>query len=122
MMKTLLGVFGFCALGCAHQPAPTEQLANSMAAVRGAEEAGALAVPEAALQVKLAQEEIAQAQKLVANGDNGRAQDRALRAGNDAELAVALAREDAAKKKLEQVAQASRAAGGEMPQQQGMPQ
>jgi pyridoxal biosynthesis lyase PdxS len=113
MKKILLCVIGLSAVGCAHQPPPNDQIASSLAAVRGAEEAGAMNVPEAALHVKLAQEEIEQAKKLVANDDNQRAEDRALRAGNDAELAVAIAREDAGKKKLDQLAQAGRAAGGE---------
>ena len=113
MKKILLCVVGLSAVGCAHTPPPNDQIASSLAAVRGAEEAGAMNVPEAALHVKLAQEEIEQAKKLEANDDNERAADRALRAGNDAELAVAIAREDAGKKKLDQLAQASRAAGGE---------
>ncbi|MDB4989196.1 MAG: uncharacterized protein JWN04_4374 [Myxococcaceae bacterium] len=116
MRKTLLGVIGLCAVGCGGYPAPTEQVASSLAAVRGAEEAGALNVPEAALHVKLAQEQIEQAKKLMSDDDNQRAEDRALRAGNDAELAVAIAREDAAKKKLAQFEQANRNAGGESPQ------
>ena len=117
MRKTLLGVIGLLAVaaGCGGHPAPTEQVASSLAAVRGAEEAGALNVPEAALHVKLAQEQIEQAKQLMAQDENQRAEDRALRAGNDAELAVAIAREDSAKKKLEQLEQASRNAGGESP-------
>jgi pyridoxal biosynthesis lyase PdxS len=111
-----LGVIGLCAAaGCGGHPAPTEQVASSLAAVRGAEEAGALNVPEAALHVKLAQEQLEQAKHLMEQDDNERAEDRALRAGNDAELALAIAREDAAKKKLDQFAQANQAAGGESP-------
>ncbi|MDB4990972.1 MAG: uncharacterized protein JWN04_6150 [Myxococcaceae bacterium] len=117
MKKTLLGLLGICAVGCAHHPAPNDQLASSIAAVRGAEEAGAQNVPEAALHVKLAQEEISHAKKLMEHGDNARAEDIAMRAGNDAELAVALARADSAQKKLQQFAQASQAAGGESAQQ-----
>ncbi|MDB4973791.1 MAG: uncharacterized protein JWN48_2132 [Myxococcaceae bacterium] len=117
MRKTLLGIVGLCAaVGCGGHPAPTEQIASSLAAVRGAEEAGAQNVPEAALHVKLAQEQIEQAKKLMEHDDNLRAEDRALRAGNDAELAVAIAREAAAKHKLDQMEQASRNAGGESPQ------
>lgn len=113
MTKTLLGILGLCAFGCASHPAPNDQIASSLAAVRGAEEAGAKEVPEAALHVKLAEEEIGQAKELSAKGDNQRAADRALRAGNDAELAVALTHAATTQKKLDQVAQASQAAGGE---------
>lgn len=115
MRKTLLGLVGLCAVGCASHPAPTEQIASSLASVRGAEEAGALNVPEAALHVKLAQEQIEQAKALTQNDENKRAEDLALRAYNDAELAIAIAREDAAKKKLDQFAQANQSAGGEQP-------
>src|ERR1700712_5390809 len=72
MKKILVCVIGLSAVGCAHQPPPNDQIASSLAAVRGAEEAGAMNVPEAALHVKLAQEEIEQAKKLVANDDNER--------------------------------------------------
>ena len=117
MRKALLSMIGLCAIGCAHTPAAGDQIASSLAAVRGAEEAGALNVPEAALHLKLAQEEIEQAKALLQRGENEKAQDRALRAGNDAELAVAIARETASHRKLEQFAQANQAAGGEAPAQ-----
>src|SRR5687767_5653154 len=61
-------------MGCASRyPAPTEHLATSMAAARGAEEAGAPQVPQAALQLELAQEQINQAQRLVQEGENEKA-------------------------------------------------
>ena len=104
------------AAGCASHPAPADQVASSLAAVRGAEEAGARDVPEAALHVKLAEEQIEQAKKLMENDDNQRAEDLALRAYQDAELALALARENQAKKRLAEFAQTS-TAGGEQPTQ-----
>lgn len=112
---TLLGALGLLAVGCASHPAPTEQVASSLAAVRGAEEAGALQVPEAALHVKLAEEQIEQAQALMSEEENERAANLAVRAFNDAELAIALARENQAKQRLEQFAQANTTAGGEQP-------
>lgn len=119
MTKTLLFVIATCAAGCAHYPAPNEQVAKSMAAVRGAEEAGAGSVPQAALQLKLAQEEIQQANKLIADDENRRAEDKAQRAAHDAELAVALAHAHTAEAKLSQF-QSNRGAGGEAPQAQGV--
>jgi hypothetical protein len=113
MRKSVLIIIELGAAGCAMHPAPTEQIASSLAAVRGAEEAGAHNVPEADLQLELAQEEVAQAKQLMEQDENLRAEDRALRATNDAELALAIAREDASKKKLEQFEQANQAAGGE---------
>lgn len=82
---------------CASFPPPTNTMAGSLAAVRGAEEIGAANVPQAALQLQLAQEEIARANKLLADGLNERAHYMALRATNDAELAIVLTREHAAR-------------------------
>jgi pyridoxal biosynthesis lyase PdxS len=115
MRTSFLSALGVFAIGCASQPAPHDQIASSLAAVRGAEEAGAQQVPEAALHVKLAQEQIEQAQALMADDDNERAGDLAVRAYQDAELAIALARENEAKRRLEQVAQANSGSGGEQP-------
>ena len=93
MMKSLAGVIGCGALlACASNP-PTEHLAASMASVRGAETAGAANVPQAALHLKLAQEEIAQAQKLIEEDENERADGMTQRATMDADLALALTRE-----------------------------
>jgi pyridoxal biosynthesis lyase PdxS len=117
-MRTLLGVlgvFGLAAAGCASHPAPTEQVASSLAAVRGAEEVGARNVPEAALHVKLAEEQIETSKKLMGDGENARAEDLAVRAYQDAELAIAIAREVNSKKKLEGFASANQSAGGEQP-------
>jgi siroheme synthase len=83
---------------CASFPPPTNTVASSLAAVRGAEELGAADVPQAALQLQLAQEEVAKAKRLMADGENERAHYMALRASNDAELAIVLTRENAARR------------------------
>ena len=113
MRTTFLSALGLLAIGCASHPAPTQQVASSLAAVRGAEEAGALQVPEAALHMKLAEEQLQQAQALMSDGDNQRAEDLAVRAYQDAELAIALARENEARQRLDQFAQFHPGAGGE---------
>jgi pyridoxal biosynthesis lyase PdxS len=82
---------------CAGQSQTTTHLADSMAAVRGAETAGAARVPQAALHLKLAQEEIKQAQDA---DDEERSNSLALRAYNDADLALALTREADARQQL----------------------
>jgi hypothetical protein len=107
MSKVLAGAIGFCAFSaCAtSQPQPTEQLAASMAAVRGAETAGAAQIPQAALHLKLARDQITQAEKMIEDDDE-RADAMAIRAYGDAELALALTREAQAKKKLEGYAEA----------------
>ncbi len=84
------------AAACASYPAPTERLATSEAALRAAQEVGAPSQPQAALHVKLAQEEIAGAKTAMANGDNKRADYLLIRAKADAELALGEAREASA--------------------------
>lgn len=106
MNKTFLTLGALCAVSCAQHPAPTKQVANSLAAVRGAEEAGGEQVPEAALHMQLAREQVNQAQTLMEHDQNKRAEDKAMRAGTDAELAIAIAHEKQAKAELEQFARA----------------
>lgn len=113
MKMHVMAGMALVALGCASHPAPTDQVASSLAAVRGAEEAGAREIPEAALHMKLAEEQIAQAKKLMEDDDNRRAEDLAMRAYQDAELALAIARENAAKQRLEQFASSAGSSGGE---------
>lgn len=100
-MRLWAAAAGLCMLGCAHHPAPTDQVASSLAALRAAEEAGAKEIPEAALHMKLAEEQLKQANTLMEEDRNARAQDKAVRARNDAELALSLAHEKAAEKELE---------------------
>lgn len=101
-MKMLLcSMAVLLAAGCASHPPPSDHLASAIAAARGAQEAGAPQVPRAALHLKLSEEQIAQAREMMERGDNLRADYMTLRAYNDAELALALAREDAARRRAE---------------------
>lgn len=90
-------------VSCASYPPPSDHLASAIAEARAARESGAVNVPHAALQLKLAEEQIAQAQEMMRNGDNERADFMTLRAYNDAELALAMARESAAKVRADQL-------------------
>jgi Domain of unknown function (DUF4398) len=78
-------------------PAPTDRLAASQASFRGAQEAGADGNPQARLHLKLASDEILQAQQLMAEKKNDEAGWALDCAKADAELAVGLAREDKAR-------------------------
>jgi hypothetical protein len=95
--------------GCASYPTPVERMADAEAAARTAQETGATSNPQAQLHLKLAQEEIAKAKALVANGDNKRADFVLIRARSDAELALGEARAQAARAEaqrlLEQLAE-----------------
>jgi hypothetical protein len=97
----LVPALSAASFGCASHPPPTDHLATAIAAVHGAQVAGAARVPKAALQLKLAEEQVAQARKMMEEGDNERADYMTLRAYNDAALAVALARESEAQARAE---------------------
>ena len=112
MRKTLvpLSIAGLALTACGGYAAPNEHMAQSQAAARAAMEVGAKDSPEASLHLKLAQEEIAQAQKLMADGDNKRADYVLTRAKADAELAVALARESSAQQEAQRLVDQLKAA------------
>ncbi len=94
MVKRILVLTIFVTLSrCASTPLTTEKLAATEAPLRAAEELGAIRVPEAALELKLAQDEMELAKQFLRNGNKERADMILLRAQADAELAVALAKE-----------------------------
>lgn len=78
-------------------PPPSDRLASAEAAARTARELGAEKEPNAQLHLKLASEQIELAKKLMADGDNNRADLVLQRANSDAELSVMLAKENTAK-------------------------
>jgi hypothetical protein len=88
-------------LGCAGATLPTDQVASAESSVRAARELGAQDVPNAKLHVRLAQEELNQARKTAAGGDGERAQMLLERARVDAELAIALTRQNKAEQSLQ---------------------
>ena len=84
---------GLALAGCARH-VPEEQLTNAKASVLAAEQLDAEKVPSAALHVQLAREQISEARMLLKEGQERRASLRLQRASADAELAVALAKEE----------------------------
>jgi hypothetical protein len=90
------------AAGCASYPSPEQHFAESIAAVRGAEEGGAAAEPQAALNLRLAQNEANRARALLEEGKNEQADYMSLRAKADADLALAMTRESSARARAEQ--------------------
>jgi Domain of unknown function (DUF4398) len=85
------------AVGCATTPKPVEQLGQTEGAYRSAQEVGADHVPQAALELKLAQEELTRAQELMKDDHNEEASQMLVRSRADAELALALTRESQAR-------------------------
>jgi hypothetical protein len=94
------------AAGCASTPLHTEAATSG---IRAADEVGAAGVPQAALHLQLAKEELARARGLAAEDEHEQASSMLSRAEADAELAVALSRESAerseAQAAMEQVRQ-----------------
>jgi len=83
-----VGVLGV--VGCAGSPVPNAKVASSEAAIRAAQETGSGNVPQAALHLKLAEEELASAKALIKDNENKRAEYVLMRTQADAELAIAL--------------------------------
>jgi hypothetical protein len=77
------------AAGCAVAPLHTEK---TTAGIRAAEEVGAAKVPQAALHLQLAKEQMRHAKALAKDGQEQQADSMLSRARVDAELAVALSR------------------------------
>jgi hypothetical protein len=100
------GILSLSVFGCAHNTVSPEALSQSEQPARAAAEAGAEKIPEAALYLKLAREEIAAAKTMAAKDDD-RAPLMLARARVDAELALAVAQDktttDEAQAALEQV-------------------
>jgi hypothetical protein len=79
------------AMGCATAALGTDR---STSGIRAAEEVGAHQVPQAALHLQLAKEELQMAQSLNDDGEHEMAKSMLTRSEADAELAVLLSRED----------------------------
>jgi altronate dehydratase len=93
----------FVACGASY-PVPTQSATDAKSAERSAAELGANSDPAAQLYLNLADEEIKQADKAIADGDNKRAQFLLVRAKADAELAVAMAKQTKAKQDAQKAA------------------
>jgi hypothetical protein len=88
----LIAGVGACATAVPHQNAE-----GPAAAIRSAEEVGAARVPEAALRLQLAKEQLERARAMTAQDERPQAARLLMRSQADAELALALARSSAAR-------------------------
>jgi hypothetical protein len=99
---SMIALAGLTAAACGGSyPQPTERLASTEAAIRSAKELGAQNDPQAQLHVKLADEQLQTAKSLIRDDKNKRADLVLQRASSDAELAVMMTRERAAKTEAE---------------------
>lgn len=91
--STWIGLGAIALVACGGTlPEPKEGMTQAEAAVRSAAEVGAEKNPQATLHLKYAKDQVDEAKKLVAEGDNGRAEYVLMRARADAELALMLAK------------------------------
>ena len=101
----LISCFAIACAGlvaCGGGAPPSERLVNAEAAIRGAIEINANAAPpRAALHLQLAQEQVDKAKRYIADGQNQRAELALRQAQADAELAIALARNEEMKQRAE---------------------
>lgn len=105
-MKTItIAITSLALAACATAPVPADKLGRAQASVRAAEEMNAEAEPNAALHLKLAREQLAQATQILKDGDNGRASGMLMRAEADADAALNLARERSARIEAEKTIQ-----------------
>jgi len=95
--------------GCASTPVPNTRVASSEAAIRAAQETGSGNIPQAALHLKLAEEQLQSAKTLIRDNDNKRAEYVLMRAQADAELAIALSRAASSNAKAGAAVDAARA-------------
>ncbi len=85
-------LFAIVAAGCASSDPPL-RTESSTSAISAAEAVGAKDVPQAALHLQLAREELDQAKSLADKGDKDKSASMLLRAEADAQLAVLLSKE-----------------------------
>ena len=94
--------FGLWLAGCSSTPPPTQRMTTAKASVKAAQELGADQVPKAQLHLQLAEEQVRHADELIDRGKMERADLMLQRADVDAQLAIAIARQDAARDELRQ--------------------
>jgi hypothetical protein len=88
-----VGLLAASAGACGGAAVPQETLTAAQASVKGAEVGGATQDPKAQLHLKLANEQIEKAKKLIEEGNNEEAARLIDRAQADADLALALAQQ-----------------------------
>lgn len=88
-------------VACGGAAVPNRELASAESAIRAAEVGGATELPKGELHLKYARDQVASARKLMEEGENEAATLVLERAIVDAELALALAEEEGARREAE---------------------
>ncbi|HSI04110.1 MAG: DUF4398 domain-containing protein [Myxococcota bacterium] len=84
-------LLGLGAVACASVPVPSDQLAAAQANISRAQQMGAAENTDAAYHLRLAEQQLGEGQKLIADDDNLEAKYVLKRAAADGELAMAIA-------------------------------
>lgn len=116
-----LGAVAIAALlvaACGSSAVPAGKLTNTQASIRAAEAVGATETPNSALYLKMAQDNVAAARRLIQDGDNDEAALVLDKAQADAELSLSYAREAKAREEAE----AAQAKIGELKRDAAAPQ
>jgi hypothetical protein len=101
---TLLSIpcsFVLLAGACASQQVPAARFADTQASISAAHAVGAEHEPRAALHLKMAKDQLAEARAFAKNGDDDEAELALARAAVDAETALMVTREAAARRDVE---------------------
>jgi hypothetical protein len=106
LFSLIIGV-GACATAV-----PLQNLEGPAVAIRSAELVGAAGVPEAALRLQLAQEQLERARTMTAQDEQPAAARMLLRSQADAELAMALARSSTARAEAQKARDRARSVEG----------
>ncbi|HZF55225.1 MAG TPA: DUF4398 domain-containing protein [Polyangiaceae bacterium] len=97
-----LALFAIAAIGCGGAAIPHDQLASSQASIRAAEEVGANKYPTAQLHLRFAKDQVEKAKALIEDGEIEEAKLVLQRAQADADLAIAITKENAVRADAEQ--------------------
>lgn len=106
-LAIMLGLLSGAA-ACGARPLPAARVGSAEAAVRSARERGATQLPDAAMYLRLAEDQVARARVLIEEGEHERAEWLLVRAEADANVAAALAREATLKIKAEETSSRAR--------------
>jgi hypothetical protein len=87
---------------CATAPFPLKHVLEAQTAISAAEAVGAPEIPQAALHLKMARDQVQSAEKYIADEEPEKARFMLLRAKVDAELAQSLTREAVARARAEE--------------------
>ena len=110
VVMSVLGALGVIA--CASNPMPPAKVTDTQATISAAEAVGASNNPRAALHMKLAREQLQQGEALLRDGEEDEARLVIDRARIDAELAMALTREEKAQGQAKHSLEKLNAQGG----------